>query len=74
MVASAALHRCNIFMSAQPTSIFIDGAHGTTGLELQSQLEALPQHFKLITIPDAQRKDPSVRTAILVVMLSRLWH
>ncbi len=50
-------------MSAQPTTIFIDGAYGTTGLELQSQLEVLPQHFKLITIPDAQRKDPSARAA-----------
>ena len=42
------------------TSVFIDGAAGTTGLEIAERLAARCE-FALITLDDAQRKDDSAR-------------
>lgn len=45
-------------------SIFIDGGHGTTGLEIADRL-AGRHDVALITIPVEQRRDPAVRRAAL---------
>jgi N-acetyl-gamma-glutamyl-phosphate reductase len=42
-------------------SVFIDGAAGTTGLEIAQRLAARPE-FALITLDDEQRKQDSART------------
>lgn len=42
------------------TSIFIDGAAGTTGIEIQERLAARAE-FSLILLDDAQRKDAAAR-------------
>ena len=44
--------------------IYIDGQAGTTGLELQNLLAAR-QDLELLTISDAERKDPAARQAQL---------
>ncbi|MFZ4746886.1 MAG: N-acetyl-gamma-glutamyl-phosphate reductase [Sphingomonas sp.] len=44
--------------------IFIDGAAGTTGLEIESRLTDRPE-FVLTTLPDDQRKDVEARRAAL---------
>ncbi len=44
--------------------LFIDGAAGTTGLEIRERV-ADRRDVTLVTIPDAQRKDPSARAAAL---------
>ena len=44
--------------------IFIDGAAGTTGLEIRERLSSRPE-LELLAIPDAQRKDASARKAML---------
>ena len=41
-------------------SVFIDGAAGTTGLEIADRLAGRPE-FALITLDDARRKDPAAR-------------
>ncbi len=41
-------------------SVFIDGAVGTTGLEIRERLEGRGE-IRLLTIPDAHRKDPAAR-------------
>ena len=41
-------------------SVFIDGAAGTTGLEIADRLAGRPE-FSLIVLDDAQRKDPAAR-------------
>ena len=46
------------------TSVFIDGAAGTTGLEIADRL-AGRQEFSLIALSDAQRKDASARADAL---------
>lgn len=46
------------------TSIFIDGAAGTTGLQIRERLEGRPG-FALITLDDAQRKDAAARAQAL---------
>jgi N-acetyl-gamma-glutamyl-phosphate reductase len=46
------------------TSIFIDGAAGTTGLQIRERLEGRAG-FSLITLDDAQRKDPAARAQAL---------
>jgi N-acetyl-gamma-glutamyl-phosphate reductase len=44
--------------------IFIDGAAGTTGLEIRERLSSRPE-LELLAIPDARRKDPAARKAML---------
>jgi N-acetyl-gamma-glutamyl-phosphate reductase len=41
-------------------SLFIDGAAGTTGLEIADRLAGRPE-FSLILLDDSQRKDPAAR-------------
>ncbi len=45
-------------------SVFIDGQAGTTGLQIHQRLSAWPQ-FTVLTIPEAQRKDPQAKKAIM---------
>jgi N-acetyl-gamma-glutamyl-phosphate reductase len=42
------------------TSIFIDGGHGTTGIEIADRLAGRPE-LSLITLDDAKRKDAGAR-------------
>ncbi len=42
--------------------IFIDGQAGTTGLEIAARLRCR-EDLELLTIPDAERKDPTARAA-----------
>lgn len=44
--------------------IFIDGEHGTTGLQIVNRL-ADREDIELISIPDEKRKDPDTRAAFL---------
>ena len=46
------------------TSVFIDGAAGTTGLEIRDRL-ADRSAFNLVTLPDAKRKDGDARREAL---------
>lgn len=46
------------------TSIFIDGAEGTTGLQIRVRLEGRDD-VSLLTLPDAERKDADRRRAML---------
>lgn len=46
------------------TVVFIDGAHGTTGLEIVNRLE-LRSEFTLIALDDIDRKNPAKRRAAL---------
>jgi N-acetyl-gamma-glutamyl-phosphate reductase len=48
---------------AKPT-IFIDGEHGTTGLEIRQRLDGLPQ-YELKSIAEVHRKDASARRDML---------
>lgn len=43
-----------------PTRLFIDGAAGTTGLEIRERLQGRSE-FELIVLDDAQRKDEAAR-------------
>jgi N-acetyl-gamma-glutamyl-phosphate reductase len=45
-------------------SVFIDGAVGTTGLEIAERLSGRPE-FSLITLPDDRRKDVAARAEAL---------
>ena len=45
-------------------SIFIDGAAGTTGLEIADRLTGRPE-FTLITLDDEKRKDTAARSEAL---------
>ncbi|MEX0693480.1 MAG: N-acetyl-gamma-glutamyl-phosphate reductase, partial [Rhodospirillales bacterium] len=45
-------------------SIFIDGAEGTTGLQIRSRLEGRDD-ITLLSLSDAERKDPQRRAAML---------
>lgn len=47
-----------------PHSVFIDGAAGTTGLEIRDRLSGR-EEFALIVLDDAQRKDAGARRAAL---------
>ena len=42
------------------TKVFIDGSSGTTGLQIRQRLAARPD-LTLLTLPEAQRKDPEAR-------------
>jgi N-acetyl-gamma-glutamyl-phosphate reductase len=44
--------------------IFVDGAVGTTGLEIGERLTGRPE-IQLITLPEARRKDPAARSDAL---------
>ncbi len=46
------------------TSIFIDGAEGTTGLQIRTRLEGRDD-ISLLTLSDADRKDPVKRAGML---------
>ena len=46
------------------TSVFIDGAAGTTGLEIVERLQGRPE-FTLLTLDDARRKDAAARREAL---------
>ncbi|WP_447764340.1 N-acetyl-gamma-glutamyl-phosphate reductase [Sphingopyxis panaciterrae] len=45
-------------------TVFIDGAAGTTGLEIAERLAGRSE-FALVTLPDAERKDPARRAEAL---------
>jgi len=42
------------------TKVFIDGGHGTTGIEIADRLAGRPE-LSLITVPEEQRRDASAR-------------
>ena len=44
--------------------IFVDGSSGTTGLRIADRLAARPE-FELLTIAEADRKDPNARAAVI---------
>lgn len=44
--------------------VFIDGRHGTTGLKIDERL-ANRQEIEILTIPEAQRKDASVKAEFI---------
>ena len=46
------------------SQIFIDGAVGTTGLEIRERLGSRPE-LSLMVLPEAQRKDPAARKRAL---------
>lgn len=48
----------------QQAKIFIDGAAGTTGLEIRERLAGRAE-LSLMALPEAQRKDPAARKAAL---------
>src|SRR5690606_18546870 len=50
--------------SVMPSTIFIDGAAGTTGLEIADRLAGRSE-FALLTLDDARRKDPAARREAL---------
>lgn len=43
---------------------YIDGQYGTTGLQIQQRLSAHP-NIELLSIPEAQKKDPALRREFL---------
>ncbi|WP_226637602.1 N-acetyl-gamma-glutamyl-phosphate reductase [Novosphingobium profundi] len=45
-------------------TVFIDGAAGTTGLEIADRLSARPE-FELVILDDARRKDDAARAEVL---------
>ena len=45
-------------------TIFIDGAVGTTGLEIAERLSGR-EEFSLVQLPEADRKDPAARRAAI---------
>ena len=47
-----------------PHTIFIDGAAGTTGLEIVDRLEGRPE-FAILALDEARRKDPAARREAL---------
>ncbi len=44
--------------------VFIDGSSGTTGLRIHERL-SIRQDIRLVTIPEAQKKDPAIKKAML---------
>ena len=50
-------------MSTNKTKIFIDGQHGTTGLQILDRLKDRPD-IELLELPEADRKDLAKRAEI----------
>ena len=46
------------------TKVFIDGSAGTTGLQIRERLSGRSD-LTLLTLPEAQRKDPEARKAVM---------
>ena len=51
-------------MSSNKTKIFIDGQHGTTGLQIHDRLKDRPD-IQLLELPMADRKDLAKRAEAL---------
>lgn len=60
MATMAARHR----NTAMTTTLFIDGDQGTTGLQIRQRL-ASRRDLRLLTLPEARRKDPRARADAL---------
>ena len=54
----------SVYHTAMTYRIFIDGAAGTTGLQVHGRLDAHPS-VMAVTLDDAARKDPAARRAMM---------
>ena len=46
------------------TTVFVDGQHGTTGLQIHEQLDGR-EDIEIVKIPEEKRKDPTARAELI---------